>query len=64
MYPITFKEIATDEVDGYIELAIKSDGFAYAFLKETEQHSMHESVFMQLFFTTEHHAILFELRNR
>lgn len=64
MYSITFKDIPSDEVDGYMELAIKSQGFAYAFFKETDEHSMHENVFMQLFFTTEHHAILFELKNR
>ena len=64
MYPITFKDISSDEVEEYLALAIKSNGFSYAFLKETEQHSMPENVYMQLFFTTEHHAILFELRNR
>lgn len=64
MYSITFKDISTDEVEEYLALAIKSSGFAYAFLKETEQNCSSENVYMQLFFTTESNAILFELRNR
>jgi hypothetical protein len=64
MYPITFKDISSDEVEEYLALAIKSNGFSYAFLKETENNCVPENIYMQLFFTTEYNAILFELRNR
>ena len=64
MYPVTFKEIDEDQVYEYLSLAINSEGFSYAFIKDTENHCVPEIVFLQLFFTTEHQAILFELKNR
>lgn len=64
MYPITFQEISEEQIEEYLALAIKSEGFSYAFVKDTEHNCVPEIMYLQLYFITEPHAILFELKNR
>lgn len=64
MYSITFKELSDDEVEKYVALAIQSDGFYYAFFKDPNYPGKSDVTFLQLFFKSEHYAILFELKHR